>query len=173
MNDITRALIRIISSKENYSPKIRRIVVLSDTCPHCEEFIKSRLFKEFLSKTATKNLVAITYEPFIWCGDCNNQSIETREIVIETPAMIDIDTMDIETPMPTMSYIVKELVELGIYSLPRATTSRKEEEKEEKKEEKPRKRTRKQRKKEEFYSRKEEERIISRAASCRNDVCIE
>lgn len=167
-------IIKIILSKQEVEPSIRKIIVISDNCIHCEEYVKSNIFRELVSKSS--NRIAIISDPIPFCADCTTNSITKRDISVELPSIIDLQTHEIYTAPRNTSGLIKELTSMGIYSLPKKEPEKKSRRKTDnidETDESSKKKTRKRLKKEEFYRRKEEEKMIKAAIECSNNVCIE
>ncbi|MCW4002663.1 MAG: hypothetical protein NWE95_01950 [Candidatus Bathyarchaeota archaeon] len=148
-------------------PDTLKIFIVNESCPHCNEFVDSSQFKDFVK---SNDFTAISFEGYTFCGDCKDSYITNRIFRIDTPTLVDIADLEVE-PVP-QKYIewLKHYQDVGLKVPKRATRRKTESEGTSKK----RKRSKKSEELNEFVREKQEKKNIAKAANqCLEDICIE
>ncbi len=148
----------------------KKVIIVSETCPHCNEYLERQDVKEFIK---SNDFTKVEFNPFLYCGDCKDGYIIRRISAVDTPTLVDIANLDVENPPTTTAEFAKHLTDLGLRPI-LGTRKRKKKEttREIEKVEEPT--TRKRKKKQEFIKKKQETKNVRKASlGCLEDKCIE
>ncbi|MCC6057567.1 MAG: hypothetical protein LM568_01435 [Desulfurococcaceae archaeon] len=163
---------RILSALPNTINKdkdVKKVFVLSDTCPHCNEYIQRSETKEFLKST---DFAKVVFNPYLYAADAKDLYIIKRIPKIDTPTLIDLSNLEVgNVPEKPIEWI-KHYVDVGLRPVIGRTRKRKTEETQEETTKKTRRRS--TRKKTKFVEQKEEQKRVSKASNrCLEDICTE
>jgi hypothetical protein len=150
----------------NKDKDVKKVFVVSDTCPHCNEYIQRSETKEFLKSTD------FAFNPYLYGADAKDLYIIKRIPKIDTPTLVDLHNLDVgNVPEKPIEWI-KHYVDVGLRPVIGRTRKRKTEETQEETTKKT-SRTRST-KKTKFVEQKEEKKRITKALNkCLEDVCTE
>jgi hypothetical protein len=162
---IVTALPRTIKDKDK---DIKKVFVLSDTCPHCNEYIQKSEVKEFLKST---DFAKVAFNPYLYAADSKDLYIIKRIPRIDTPTLVDLHNLDVgNVPEKPIEWI-KHYVDVGLRPVIGRTRKRKTEETQEETTKRTKRTTRKKTK---FVEQKEEQKRISKASNrCLENICTE
>jgi len=155
----------------NKDKDVKKVFVLSDTCPHCNEYIQKSETKEFMKST---DFAKIEFNPYLYGADSKDLYIIKRIPKIDTPSLVDLHNLEVgNVPEKPIEWI-KHYVDVGLRPVIGRTRKRKTEETQEETTTKKTRRTRSTRKKTKFVEQKEEQKRISKASNrCLEDICTE
>ena len=149
-------------------PETLKVFIVNENCPHCNEFVDSSQFKDFVK---SNDFTSISFEGYTYCADCKDIYITNRVFRTDTPTLVDIADLEVETVPQKYIEWLKHYQDVGI-KIPKKVTRRKSES------EGTGKRKRKSKKTEEEYNefvrQKHERKKVAKAANqCLEDICIE
>jgi hypothetical protein len=152
----------------NKDKDVKKVFILSDTCPHCNEYIQRSETKDFLKST---DFAKVEFNPYLYGADAKDLYIIKRIPKIDTPTLVDLHNLDVGSVPEKPIEWARHYVDVGLKPIPSRSRKRKTEETEETT---TKRRTRSTRKKTKFVEQKEEKKRITKAANkCLEDVCTE
>jgi hypothetical protein len=167
---IIQKIVSTLPNTINKDKDVKKVFVLSDTCPHCNEYIQRSETKEFLKST---DFAKVVFNPYLYAADAKDLYIIKRIPKIDTPTLVDLHNLEVGNVPEKPIEWAKHYVDVGLKPTGR-TRKRKTEETQEETTTKKTRRTRSTRKKTKFVEQKEEQKRISKASNrCLEDICTE
>ena len=148
------------------STDIKKVFVLREDCPHCNELADSAQFKDFVKSNDFTQIV-FSEQGYVFCADCKDSYIINRIFRVDTPTLVDMVNLDVEAVPQKFVEWLRHYQDIGI-KMPKKVTRRKSESEE------TGKRKRKSKSEEsEFVKQKRERKLVRRATElCTEDICI-
>ena len=152
----------------NKDKDVKKVFILSDSCPHCNEYIQRSETKDFLKST---DFAKVEFNPYLYGADSKDLYIIKRIPKIDTPTLVDLHNLDVGNVPEKPIEWARHYVDVGLKPIPSRSRKRKTEETEETT---TKRRTRSTKKKTKFVEQKEEQKRITKASNkCLEDICTD